>query len=105
MAQVAGPRGPEQHLASDAASAFARAQSPRKHLAVHAPELDVKPHLQIVRRYRRPLLLCLEYADRPTLEDHVHCVSCCEGWWRGYFFFRRDFFAATRFRAGGARSM
>jgi hypothetical protein len=46
-----------------------------KHLAVHAPELAIKPHLQILRRYRRPLLLCLEYTDQPTLEDHVHCSA------------------------------
>src|SRR5216683_6907407 len=75
MAQVAGPQGPEQHLADAAAAAFTRTQSPGKHLAVHAPQLAVKPHLQILRRYRRPLLLCLEYADRPTLEDHVHCSA------------------------------
>src|SRR5262249_11959112 len=75
MAQVAGPQGPAQHLADAAASAFVRTQSPGKHLAVHAPELAVKPHLQILRRYRRPLLLCLEYPDRPTLEDHVHCSA------------------------------
>jgi hypothetical protein len=29
-------------------------------------------HLQILRRYRRPLLLCLEYAHGPSLENHVH---------------------------------
>src|SRR5207245_10947405 len=75
MAQVAGPQGPQQHLADAAASAFARTQSPGKHLAVHAPELAIKPHLQILRRYRRPLLLCVEYPDRPTLEDHVHCSA------------------------------
>src|SRR5882762_2683260 len=75
MAQVAGPQGPGQYLADAAASAFARTQSPGKHLAVHAPQLAVKPHLQILRRYCRPLLLCLEYADRPTLEDHVHCSA------------------------------
>src|SRR5207245_10385812 len=71
MAQIAGPQGPEQHLADTAASAFARTQSPGKHLAVHAPQLAVKPHLQILRRYRRPLLLCLEYTDRLTMKDHV----------------------------------
>jgi hypothetical protein len=54
MAQVAGPQGPEQHLAAAAAAAFTRTQSPGKHLAVHAPQLAVKPHLQILRRYRRP---------------------------------------------------
>src|SRR5258705_6878887 len=75
MAQVAGPQYPEQHLAAVAASPFARTQSPGEHLAVHAQQLAVKPHLQILRRYRRPLLLCLEYTDRPTLEDHVHCSA------------------------------
>src|SRR6266853_4560334 len=75
MAQVAGPQGPEQHPAAAAASAFARAQSPGKHLAVHAPELAVKPHLRILRRYPRPLLLSLEYPDRPSLEGHVHCSA------------------------------
>src|SRR5262249_40409716 len=75
MAQVAGPQGPEQHLALATASPFTRTQSPGKHLAVHAPELAIKPHLQILRRCRRPLLLCLEYADQPTLEDHVHCSA------------------------------
>ena len=41
-------------------------------IRVHASELVVKPDLQILRRYRRPLLLRLEHTHRPTLEDHVH---------------------------------
>src|SRR5207245_9771221 len=41
-------------------------------LAVHASELVVKPDVQILRRYRRPLLLRLEHTHRPTLEDYVH---------------------------------
>src|SRR5262249_9451407 len=45
---------------------------PGKHLAVHASELVVKPDFQILRRYRRPLLLRLEHTHRPTLEDYVH---------------------------------
>ena len=44
----------------------------RKHLAVYARQLALKPHLQILRRYRRPLLRCLEQAHRPPLENHVH---------------------------------
>jgi hypothetical protein len=44
----------------------------RKNLAVHASELVVKPDFQILRRYRRPLLLRLEHTHRPTLEDYVH---------------------------------
>src|SRR5262249_18852772 len=38
----------------------------------HASELVVKPDFQILRRYRRPLLLRLEHTHRPTLEDYVH---------------------------------
>src|SRR5262249_8762091 len=48
---------------------------PRKRLAVHASKLVVKPDLQILRRYRRPLLLRLEHAHRSALEDHVHRAS------------------------------
>src|SRR5262249_3380419 len=54
------------------AAARTRTQRPGKHLAVHAPELVVKPDFQILRRYRRPLLLRLEHTHRTTLEDHVH---------------------------------
>jgi putative transposase len=34
--------------------------------------LAVEPRLQILRRYRRSLLLPLEHAPRSTMEDHVH---------------------------------
>jgi hypothetical protein len=61
-----------QRLTRAAAAARTRTQRPGKHLAVHASELVVKPDLQILRRYRRPLLLRLEHTHRPTLEDHVH---------------------------------
>src|SRR5262249_1369931 len=53
-------------------AARTRTQRPGKHLAVHASELVVKPDFQILRRYRRPLLLRLERTHRPTLEDYVH---------------------------------
>src|SRR5262249_36229626 len=55
-----------------AAAARTRTQRPGKHLAVHASELVVKPDFQILRRYRRPLLLRLEHTHRPALEDYVH---------------------------------
>ena len=61
-----------QPIAPAAAAACAGAQPPRKHLAVHATELAVQSHLQILRRYRRSLLLRLEHADRSALENHVH---------------------------------
>src|SRR5262249_15792099 len=66
------PGGSEQHLALAAPAARTRTQRPGKHLAVHASELVVKPDFQILRRYRRPLLLRLEHTHRPTLEDYVH---------------------------------
>src|SRR5271169_3165890 len=59
-------------LAPAVAAALTRAQQPRKYLAIHAPELAIEPHLQILRRYRRSLLLRLEHPHRPAMEDHVH---------------------------------
>src|SRR4030095_1997499 len=64
--------GSEQHLTRAAAATRTRTQRPGKHLAVHASELAVQPDFQILRRYRRPLLLRLEHTNRSTLEDHVH---------------------------------
>jgi hypothetical protein len=42
---------------------------------LHAAELAIEPRLQILRRHRRSLLLCLEHPYRPTVEDHVHCPT------------------------------
>src|SRR5262249_34507009 len=64
--------GSEQHLTRAAAAARTRTQRPGKHLAVRASELVVKPDFQILRRYRRPLLLRLEDTHRPPREDYVH---------------------------------
>src|SRR5215467_8520687 len=72
MAWRQSPGGSEQHLTRAAAATRTRTQRPGKHLAVHASELVVKPDFQILRRYRRPLLLRLEHTHRPTLEDYVH---------------------------------
>src|SRR3982074_2427941 len=72
MARRQRPQASKKHLAPAAAAACAGAQPPRKHLAVHACELAVEPHLQILRRNRRPLLLRLEHAHRSALENHVH---------------------------------
>src|SRR5438034_7157495 len=72
MAWRQSPGGSEQHLTRAAAAARTRTQRPGKHLAVHASELVVKPDFQILRRYRRPLLLRLEHTHRPALENHVH---------------------------------
>src|SRR5438552_13117479 len=72
MAYRQSPGGSEQRFTRAAAAARTRTQRAGKHLAVHASELVVKPDFQILRRYRRPLLLRLEHTHRPTLEDHVH---------------------------------
>src|SRR5215469_3120735 len=72
MAWRQSPGGSEQHLTLAAAAARTRTQRPGKHLAVHASELVVKPDFQILRRYRRPLLLRLEHTHRSALEDYVH---------------------------------
>src|SRR6476659_3000560 len=72
MARRQRSQGSQKHLAPAAAAACAGAQPPRKYLAIHAGELAVEPHLQILRRNRRSLLLRLEYAHRSTLENHVH---------------------------------
>src|SRR4029453_14074800 len=72
MACRQSPGGSEQHLTRAAAAARTRTQRPGKRLAVHASELVVKPDFQILRRYRRSLLLRLEHTHRPTLEDYVH---------------------------------
>src|SRR5207247_5830380 len=44
----------------------------RERLAVHARQLALQPHLQILRRSRRPLLCGMEQARRPALAHHVH---------------------------------
>jgi hypothetical protein len=64
-----------QHLSPAIAAARVRTQQPRKNMAVHSAELAIEPRLQILRRHRRSLLLCLEYPYRPTVEDHVHCAT------------------------------
>src|SRR5690242_12642797 len=64
--------GAKQHHADAAAAARARTQWPGKHLAVHAAESALKSDLQILRRYRRSLLLRLEHPHRSALENHVN---------------------------------
>jgi DDE superfamily endonuclease len=72
LARGKGTQDSNQHLAPAVAAALTRAQQPREHLAVHAPELAVEPNLQILRRHRRSLLLRLEHPHRPAMEDNVH---------------------------------
>src|SRR5207247_8064819 len=67
----APPRAGQYHHHS-AAAEMPRAQPGRERLAVHARQLALQPHLQILRRSRRPLLCGMEQARRPTLAHHVH---------------------------------
>src|ERR1700751_2448535 len=62
------------------AAEIARAQPSRKHLAAHARQLAFKPHLQLLRKSRRSLLLRLEQARRSTLADHVHRIARLGTW-------------------------
>src|SRR5262249_36956663 len=55
-----------------AAAEVPRAQPGRERLAVHARQLALQPHLQILRRSRRPLLCGMEQARRSALAHHVH---------------------------------
>ena len=48
MARRQRPQGSQKHLAPAAAAACAGAQPARKYLAIHAGELAVEPHLQIL---------------------------------------------------------
>src|SRR5258705_5293354 len=80
MASVSKIAHSRQHHHSRPAAEIPRTQSGRKHLAVYARQLALEPHLQILRRYRRSLLLRLEYAPRPALENHVHRITPVGSW-------------------------
>lgn len=71
MAHVQQSRRPRKHHHPATAAQITRAEPGRKHLAVHEGQLALKPRLQVLRRYRRPLLLRLENTPGPTMEDHV----------------------------------
>src|SRR5258705_1287013 len=80
MASVSKIAHSRHHHHSRPAAEIPRTQSGRKHLAVYARQLALEPHLQILRRYRRSLLLRLEYAPRPALENHVHRITPVGSW-------------------------
>jgi hypothetical protein len=56
---------------------------------IHAAELALQPNLQVLRRYRGSLLLCLEYPHGSGLENHVSLAAIgqssvihCEDWYK-----------------------
>ena len=66
---------PRQHNPRASAAEIARTQPGRNNLAVHARQLALKPRLQIIQRYHRPLLLRMEPTHRPAMEDYVYRVE------------------------------
>lgn len=56
------------------------AQPRRKPLALHARQLALKPHLQILRRHCRSLLRCLAKARKPALAHHVYRAQRMDKW-------------------------
>src|SRR5215472_14947893 len=72
LALVHAPPRAGQHHHHSAAAEVPRAQPGRERLAVHARQLALQPHLQILRRSRRPLLCGMEQARRSALAHHVH---------------------------------
>src|ERR1700757_1125439 len=72
LALVHAPPRAGQYHHHCAAAEVPRAQPGRERLAVHARQLALQPHLQILRRSRRPLLCGMEQARRPALAHHVH---------------------------------
>src|SRR5271154_367387 len=75
LAPVDTPRRATKHHHYRFAAKIPRTQSGREHLAIHARQLAVKPHLQVLRRSCRSLLLRLEQARRSALENHVHRIA------------------------------
>ena len=43
-----------------------------EHVAVHARQLALKPRLHLLQRHPQSLLLYLEQAHRPAMENHIH---------------------------------
>jgi hypothetical protein len=54
--------------------------NPVENIWQYSRQLALEPRLQILQRYRRSLLLCLEHARRPPLENHVHRITPVGTW-------------------------
>src|ERR1700746_490731 len=74
-------------------------------IRVHARQLALQPHLQILRRSRRPLLCGMEQARRPALAHHVHRTApmgprvLINGiWYKGLFALSATGTGLSRFR-------
>src|ERR1700727_1366023 len=66
-----GLKIPSNITLDTAACQMSRTQPARKHLAVHPRQLALKPHLQILRRHRRPLLPHMDSLIEPPGETQL----------------------------------
>src|SRR5712671_6686139 len=64
-----------EHHACPAAVQMPRTQSGRECLAVYPRQLAFQPRLPLLRRHPPTLLLCLEQARRPALDDYVDRIA------------------------------
>ncbi len=62
----------EQHHSPALTAPIPRAEPGRERLAVHPRQLALKPGLQVLCGYPRPLLLCMKLPHRPALENHLY---------------------------------
>ena len=61
-----------QHHAPAVAAALPGTQSNRKHLAVHARQLALEPHLRPLRQHLDAMLRSLEQARGSPRNHHIH---------------------------------
>src|SRR5437762_7822850 len=73
MAPIRQAHRAAEHHARPAAAQMPRTQSGRECLAVHPRQLALQPRLPL--RHPRTLLLCLEQARRPALDDYVDRIA------------------------------
>lgn len=84
MAQISRTGCASKHHPIAAATPVSRTQPGRKRVAVHARQLAVEPHFQILRRHRRTLLLRLEPTHRSALAHHVPRPALMGSWAHGF---------------------
>jgi hypothetical protein len=70
----------EQYHHHAIATQIMRTQPRRKHLVIYARKLAIKPRLQIIRGYRRPLLLYLENTAQPPMDKHINWLTARATW-------------------------
>src|SRR4051812_47570413 len=64
--------GPRHHHPHAASGQGAGVEPGGEHLAVHARELDLQPHLHVLQRHPRSLLRGVEQAHGSALAHYVH---------------------------------